>query len=38
MVPLGAYIAVYNGQVWPRPKRVHWTYLGFRAVRVPNRG
>jgi hypothetical protein len=30
-----AYIAVYNGQVWPRPKAAHWGYLGFRAVRKP---
>jgi hypothetical protein len=28
-----AYIIVYNGQVWPRPKRAHWGYLGFRAVK-----
>jgi hypothetical protein len=32
-----AYIVVYNGQVWPRPKRVRWGYLGFRAVREPGR-
>jgi len=31
----GACIVVYNGQVWPRPKRAHWGYLGFRAVRDP---
>jgi hypothetical protein len=29
-----AYIIVYNGQVWPRPKRARWGYLGFRAVRT----
>jgi TRAP-type C4-dicarboxylate transport system permease small subunit len=28
-----AYVVVYNGQVWPRPKRARWDYLGFRAVR-----
>lgn len=28
-----AYIIVYNGQVWPRPKRARWGYLGFRAVK-----
>jgi hypothetical protein len=28
-----AYIIVYNGQVWPRPKSAHWGYLGFRAVK-----
>ena len=28
-----AYIVVYDGKVWPRPKRAHWGYLGFRAVR-----
>jgi hypothetical protein len=31
-----AYIAVYNGQVWPRPKAAHWGYLAFRAVREPD--
>jgi hypothetical protein len=31
-----AYIVVYNGQVWPRPKRAHWGYLGFRAVKSPD--
>jgi hypothetical protein len=30
-----AYVVVYNGQVWPRPKTAHWGYLGFRAVRDP---
>jgi hypothetical protein len=29
-----AYIIVYNGQVWPRPKKAHWDYLGFRAVKT----
>ena len=28
-----ALIIVYDGKVWPRPKQVHWGYLGFRAVR-----
>jgi hypothetical protein len=28
-----ALIIVYNGQVWPRPKRAQWGYLGFRAVK-----
>jgi hypothetical protein len=28
-----AYIVVYNGQVWPRPKSARWGYLAFRAVR-----
>lgn len=28
-----AYIIVYNGQVWPRPKWAHWGYLRFRAVK-----
>jgi hypothetical protein len=28
-----AYIAVYDGGVWPRPKRARWGYLGFRAAR-----
>lgn len=28
-----AYIIVYDGRVWSRPKNVHWGYLGFRAVR-----
>jgi hypothetical protein len=28
-----ALIIVYDGKVWPRPKRAHWGYLGFRAVR-----
>ncbi len=27
-----AYIVVYNGQVWPRPKAARWGYLAFRAV------
>jgi hypothetical protein len=29
-----AYIVVYNGQVWPRPKKAYWGYLGFRAVKA----
>jgi hypothetical protein len=28
-----ALIIVYDGKVWPRLKRVHWGYLGFRAVK-----
>lgn len=28
-----AWIIAYNGQVWPRPKRARWGYLGFRAVK-----
>jgi hypothetical protein len=28
-----ALIIVYDGKVWPRPKRAHWGYLGFRAVK-----
>jgi hypothetical protein len=28
-----AYIIVYDGQVWRRPKRAHLGYLGFRAVK-----
>ena len=28
-----AYIIVYDGRVWRRPKRAHWGYLGFRAVK-----
>jgi hypothetical protein len=32
-----AYIVVYNGQVWPRAKRVHWGYLAFRAVKAGGR-
>ena len=28
-----AFIIVYDGKVWPRPKRAHWGYLGFRAVK-----
>jgi hypothetical protein len=22
----------HDGKVWPRLKRAHWSYLGFRAV------
>ena len=29
-----AYIIVYDGKVWPRPKHARWGYLGFRAVRA----
>ncbi len=29
-----ALIIVYDGKIWPRPKRAHWGYLGFRAVPV----
>ena len=28
-----AYIIVYDGKVWRRLKHVHWSYLGFRAVK-----
>ena len=28
-----AFIIVYDGRVWPRPKQSHWGYLGFRAVK-----
>jgi len=28
-----AFIIVYDGRVWPRPKQAHWGYLGFRAVK-----
>ena len=28
-----AYIILYDGKVWPRPKLAHWGYLGFRAVK-----
>jgi len=31
-----ALIIVYDGKVWPRPKRGHWGYLGFRAVKDGN--
>jgi len=31
-----AYIVVYDGKVWPRPKSAYWGYLGFRAVKVPS--
>jgi hypothetical protein len=34
---LQAFIIVYDGKVWPRPKRVQWGYLGFRAVRNAGR-
>ncbi len=29
-----AYIIVYDGKIWPRPKRANWGYLGFRAVKA----
>jgi hypothetical protein len=32
-----AFIVVYNGQVWPRPKKARWGYLAFRAVRDPEK-
>jgi hypothetical protein len=32
-----AYIIVYNGQVYRRPKHAHWGYLGFRAVKESGR-
>jgi hypothetical protein len=28
-----AYVIVYDGQVWPRPKTARWGYLSFRAVK-----
>jgi hypothetical protein len=28
-----AYIIVFDGKVWPRPKRANWGYLAFRAVK-----
>lgn len=31
-----AWIIVYDGKIWPRPKRAYWGYLGFRAVRSPD--
>jgi hypothetical protein len=31
-----AFIVVYDGKVWPRPKSARWGYLGFRAVRDPS--
>jgi hypothetical protein len=31
-----AFIVVYNGPVWPRPKKARWGYLAFRAVREPD--
>jgi hypothetical protein len=31
-----AWIVVYDGKVWPRPKAAHWGYLGFRAVKSPS--
>lgn len=31
-----AFVAVYSGQVIPRPKAARWGYLGFRAVREPS--
>jgi hypothetical protein len=30
-----AFIVVYDGKVWPRPKTARWGYLAFRAVRAP---
>jgi hypothetical protein len=30
-----AYIIVYDGEVWPRAKRLGPAYLGFRCVRDP---
>jgi hypothetical protein len=30
-----AFIIVYDGKVWRRPKTAPWGYLGFRAVRAP---
>lgn len=29
-----ALIVVYDGKVWPRPKKARWGYLGFRAVKA----
>jgi len=29
-----AYIVVYNGQVWPRPKTARWGYLAFRRSKT----
>jgi hypothetical protein len=31
-----AYIVVYDGKVWPRPKSAQFGYLGFRAVKSPD--
>jgi hypothetical protein len=33
-----AYIIVYDGKVWPRPKRFGPAYLGFRCVKEPSSG
>lgn len=30
-----AYMIAYNGKVWPREKRLHLGYLGFRCVKLP---
>ncbi|MFN2182026.1 MAG: DUF1566 domain-containing protein, partial [Candidatus Promineifilaceae bacterium] len=30
-----AYIIVYDGKVWPRLKKLHQDYLGFRCVKEP---
>ena len=30
-----AFMIVYDGQVWPRPKDAGWAYLGYRAVKDP---
>ncbi|MBX7259269.1 MAG: DUF1566 domain-containing protein [Candidatus Hydrogenedentes bacterium] len=30
-----AYMIVYDGQAWPRPKDANWGYLAYRAVKSP---
>lgn len=30
-----AYMIAYDGKVWPRRKRIHPAYLGFRCVKLP---
>ena len=30
-----AYIIVYDGKVWPRPKQFSLAYMGFRCVKAP---
>lgn len=30
-----AFIMVYDGRAWPRPKNANWAYLAFRAVKAP---
>ena len=30
-----AYIAVYDGQVWPRARDLNLAYLGYRCVKPP---